>query len=394
MGLARARAAHTRLAAWTTVVLVLGAVGWTASASGATWSLQAAANVVEAEHDYLYEAACEPGSLNVCMAVGSKVISGADSPLTETWNGEAWVVQPVATPREASGSELDGDSCAARTSCLAVGFYGQGTSELTLAEVWSGREWSVQSTPNPTGATHSRLNAVSCSGTSACTAVGYSDGTSRTAIAERWNGTTWSLQTVPGPSGALSAEFEGVACASASFCIAAGRYTESLGTIRALSATWNGSTWSLQAVPSPSGSSRDVLLDVSCSEAEACTGVGGYSESSGVQATLVERWNGTRWSVQATPNPARSAASVLQNVACSSSSSCMAVGDWINGARTVTLAESWNGVEWTVETTLNPATSSFVVLWGVACTTEACRAVGWDTNAEARNVTLAEKALI
>ena len=43
---------------------------------------------------------------------------------------------------------------------------------MTLAEVWDGSTWTVQSTPNPTGATSGSLYGVSCTSATACTAVG------------------------------------------------------------------------------------------------------------------------------------------------------------------------------------------------------------------------------
>ena len=53
-----------------------------------------------------------------------------------------------------------------------------------------------------------------------------------------------------------------------------------------------------------------------------------YQRASGSGATLAERWNGSRWAVQTTPNPAAGAGvgNVLSGVSCSSSRSCMAVG--------------------------------------------------------------------
>ena len=65
--------------------------------------------------------------------------------------------------------------------CIAVGSryviggaggVGDVTSEKTVAERWNGKEWSVQTTPNPTAATHSLFEGVSCGSRIACTAVG------------------------------------------------------------------------------------------------------------------------------------------------------------------------------------------------------------------------------
>ncbi|MEA2314573.1 MAG: hypothetical protein QOI03_1265, partial [Solirubrobacteraceae bacterium] len=46
-----------------------------------------------------------------------------------------------------------------------------------------------------------------------------------------------------------------------------------------------------------------VLSGVSCTTASACTAVGYYVNSAGTRLTLAERWNGTSWATQTTPNP-------------------------------------------------------------------------------------------
>jgi hypothetical protein len=47
---------------------------------------------------------------------------------------------------------------------------------VTLAERWNGISWTVQSTPNPAHGdpgSERHLNAVSCTSSGVCTAVGY-----------------------------------------------------------------------------------------------------------------------------------------------------------------------------------------------------------------------------
>jgi len=56
-----------------------------------------------------------------------------------------------------------------------VGDYEQSSGVyVTLAEDWNGTSWAIQSTPNPTGAAISYLDAVSCPTASSCVAVGNS----------------------------------------------------------------------------------------------------------------------------------------------------------------------------------------------------------------------------
>ena len=71
----------------------------------------------------------------------------------------------------------------------------------------TGLSWKIQPTPNPSGATFSYLNGVSCTAATACIAVGYSRNSTGTdlALAERWNGSSWRIQPTPNPAGAKAA---------------------------------------------------------------------------------------------------------------------------------------------------------------------------------------------
>jgi hypothetical protein len=79
-----------------------------------------------------------------------------------------------------------------------------------------------------------------------------------------------------------------------------------------------------------------TLSDVSCTSATACSAVGNYFSSSHVTLPLAEGWNGTSWSIQATPVPG-SAPGELNGVACISSG-CTAAGAYVTTVE-VTLIE-------------------------------------------------------
>src|SRR5205085_8972657 len=78
-------------------------------------------------------------------------------------------------------------------------------------EVSSG--WSITRSPNPQ-AENGFLNWVSCSGASACTAVGsYVRGSSVGAtLAERRDGDAWTIEPTPNPAGARVSALQGVSC--------------------------------------------------------------------------------------------------------------------------------------------------------------------------------------
>jgi hypothetical protein len=73
----------------------------------------------------------------------------------------------------------------------------------------------------------------------------------------------------------------------------------------------------------------------------------GYLTSGGVAGTLAEAWNGANWTVEATPN-VTSGGSQLDSIACASLIACEAVGVHGGGQ---TLAERWNGELWAIQPT-------------------------------------------
>lgn len=355
------------------------------------WSIQSTPNGSEAEHSALNDIACEPGSTTVCTAVGRQTKGGTRTPYAQYWNGSTWTNQSAATPAGATSSEFQSDHCLSKSSCVAAGHYTTISGTFSLIEAWNGTSWSIQTTPNPVGATETKLKGVSCNVITACIAVGHGNAGGKWAVAMRGNSGTWSLQTVPKPGGATSSELNGVECTSSTFCVAVGQYNTSGSVYWGMAATWNGSEWSLQTIPKPPAEpKRSVLLDVSCSSASSCTAVGGFFNSSWVQETFIVRWNGTSWTQQTSPNPSGSSNSVLQNVSCAGSLSCVAVGDWLNAGIWRPMAESWNGISWALEFAPSPYGATFGLLEGVSCRSTSCMGIGWYTDSGGKDKTLGQ----
>lgn len=374
----------------TAVALLVGLVS-VPSAVAASWSTQTTQNAPGAEHSALYDISCEPASSTLCIAVGKKTVSGTSSPYAQGWNGSSWSNQAAVTPVGATGGELQSAHCLSKTSCVASGSYSTESGTFSLIESWNGSSWSLQTTPNPSGASESMFKGVACKVITACIAVGSSvKGGVRTALAELGNSGTWSLQTFPSPEGALTSELNGVDCTSSTSCVAVGAYTVSGGANWALAAVWNGTSWTLKSVPKPEGAKKSTLLDVSCSDTSNCTAVGGYNNASNVQVSFVQRWNGSTWTQQSSPNPEKSANTVLQNVSCVDRYSCVGVGDWLNSKTWQTMAQYWNAnTGWSLDVTVNPEGATFGLLEGVSCRIT-CMAIGWYTNAGGENKTLGE----
>ncbi len=304
--------------------------------------------------------------------------------LAERWNGTSWTVQSTPNPNGADSSHLNDVSCTSATACTAVGSYtsfvGTTGRQFALAERWDGTAWTIQPTPDLAGPNGSSLEGVSCTSATACTAVGHyrNSAGKLVPLAERWNGTSWTVQSTPNPTGAGESSLQGVSCTSATACTAVG-YSNSGATVVTLAERWNGTSWKIQSTPNPTGA-RGKLPAGGLVHDRHCLHSGRelLQQRRGKQVTLAERWNGTSWKIQTTANPAGAGGSYMEGVSCTSATACTAVGYSDDDLR-ATLAERWNGTSWTVQSTPNPTggQSRSRRLEGVSCTTATrCTAVG------------------
>jgi PKD repeat protein len=328
-----------------------------------------------------------------CVAVGGNWSLDVHTrvPLAEHWDGREWSTMPTPYPdgldegwQHERYAVLRGVSCVSASSCIAVGQY-RGLSDVVepLAEQWDGSEWSMLPVPKPAGSMGALLKDVSCVSANQCTAVGRSENASnaREALIEVWDGSHWDTQPAPQPAAASQTWLSGVSCPSQSSCVAAGGATEGPYD-NTMALHWNGSEWAVQETPHPGR--EDILEDVSCSSSGACTAVGYYLPASTPDVvSLVQRWNGVSWTIQASPTPY--GAGWLSGVSCASATSCTAAGTAYNsshfdhGARS--LIERWDGASWsTLETAVLSGPAGWWhedVLLGISCAqAQACDAVG------------------
>ena len=289
-------------------------------------------------------------SRSQCTATGmASTRSGKNvKTLAERWNGTTWAVQSTPTPtsRTLPGGTLSGGvSCTSSTTCVADGFSYSKSSMRLLGEGWNGHTWTAQ--PDATPLVAAEPAGIACTWAKDCMAVGGR--LSGMTLAEHWNGRKWSAVTTK-----HDGELIGVACPATGNCTAVG--TNSGG--KALAAHWNGKAWSDQSAASPK--QLNALAGVSCTAVKDCVavGTGGSLTTSTLDlAPLAERWTGGKWAVLTVPDPAPAGdLAELNSVSCTSATTCMAVGDYIDQAGTsdTTLAEQWNGTTWTVVTTPEP----------------------------------------
>ena len=350
-----------------------------AAAAPSGWALQATPNPIGARNTFLAGVSCTAPT--ACVAVGYSIsTSNAVTTLAEQWNGSAWSILSTPSPLGSVISSLAAVACTSAIACTAVGdSFNAANVKSTLDERWNGTTWSVQPTPDPAGTSNSTLVGVACSVSTSCIAVGSYTKTPSGhpfTLAESWNGIAWSIVTTPNPPANRGASLLSVACSSGSACTAVGNWFNSSNTEVTLAERWSGTAWSIQTTLNPT-THLSELFGVACSSATSCMAVGSDINTSILKVALVERWNGSTWSVVAIPGIAGSQGAALQAISCATVKGCNAVGDNINGAGVeVTLAEKWNGTAWSVKATPNPATATASDLLAVSCTTKACTASG------------------
>jgi photosystem II stability/assembly factor-like uncharacterized protein len=258
-----------------------------------------------------------------CAALGERSAGGSD--VVWTANGGAdWAVGHLPAGPSVS---LDAISCVtASTECVAVGTEGtQGTTTVSYTSANGGRSWAAAGSLGFSGS----AAGVACMSSSSCVAVGYEgDGlTDEGVVATSADfGKSWRATAGAAGSGALFA----VACPSATECIA-DRSPKVLSPPGPAGGTgWlvtddGGAKWAAADVPLGIAE----LSDVSCVTRSECTAVGGTAGPKDEGVIVATADGGSKWVVSAYVPGLQS----LTNVSCPSAAVCVAVGtfNWGTG---------------------------------------------------------------
>lgn len=358
-------------------------VAYGAKFDGSKWALDDP-NVLGPPSAELYATACP--SSGTCVAVGMyEDAAGADESFVDALSGGAWRVSLPRAPAGAMAAGLFGVSCPKPSVCVAVGeFVTADGSDEPYADLLSHGSWHATAVPMKKGWVAAGLDAVACTSSTRCIAVGdlaqrtstdpwCTSDCSQAPLVDRLDGSAWSSSIPPTPKAAVDPVLDAVSCWATLHCVAVGTYFRDKNFFGAVEAL-NGAKWQWSSAAPPAGGSWAELLGVSCTSATACHLVGDYEVGGGEsQLPLAELGAaGGPWTPSAPTGTSVSMWGDFGAIECYART-CTAVGT--NG--TDALVGTLTGHLWAVQVLALPAGEAGVALNGVGCLASGwCRAVG------------------
>ena len=224
-------------------------------------------------------------------------------------------LEVTPSERASDGDQLWGVT--AGGSGWAVGSRSSGNSERTLVEKWDGDRWQLLQSPNRRGVLN-RLNDVDALPDDDVWAVGESgDGRISTLVLRR-DQKGWRIVDSPDPGPELNV-LSAVEAIGPSNVIAVGDMWDAGRVYRPLIERFNGTRWTIMSSPQLEGRLRDVAGTAGDVWAVGVKVEGGRGR------TLIEHFNGSGWRVVASPNEGENF-NILDGVAVVSPSEAWSVG--------------------------------------------------------------------
>jgi hypothetical protein len=281
-------------------------------------------------------------SITVALFIMTGILSLCFSTFTAHAGGIGWSVVPSANVSPVNNS-LQSVAALSTNKVWAVGYSVQGATKSalvkrTLIERYNGTVWQVVTSPN-VGTGDNVLTGVAAISANNVWAVGSSP---LGALVLHYNGAGWHLVSAP------------VACQLNAVTAITANDVWAVGTMGYRSCTehFNGANWSLSATPNM-GTSDNALLGVSASSSHNVWAVGSYCVGVGCDRgggsfhTLILHYTSSRWNAVSSPNPS-SYDSQLNAVTVISATNVWAVGaSFTNPFTGSTLIEHFNGIRWT-----------------------------------------------
>ena len=290
-----------------------------------------------------------------------------------------FTVQKTPNPN-VHGNSLNAVAAVSPTDAWAVGYQNDNNlnDSRTLIQHWNGVSWATVQSPNPgttTGCGNSNtgnvLNAVAAVASNNVWAVGFSF--TCTALLKpmvlHWNGASWSVVATPKLNTNDNAALNGIVALTANNIYAVGYKPATNGAVQTLIEHWDGVSWKLVSSPN-ANNTGNVLTGISATSATDIWAVGDQVAPNVEVRTLALHFNGSKWSVVPTPNPVAGSSldqNVLTSVVAVAPNDVTAVGFTLANLTELTMAQHWDGNNWTVVPTPNKSSAqgSFNKLRGI-----------------------------
>ena len=288
-------------------------------------------------------------STNDVWATGSFTIPGTQTSngLIQHWDGSRWSIVPNPNPGTRSYF-IKAVSAVSTNDVWADGFTADknGNNHKTLIEHWNGSQWSIVPSPNA-GNQDNFLEGMIAVSTSNVWAVGLGINSSGgSALILHWNGSQWSVVPSSNPGSTFYSLTEARAV-SANDIWAVGSAVNNNGVFQTLIEHWNGAKWSVVSSPSV-GSNNNFLYSVTTVSVNDVWAVGISTNNSKNDRTLIQHWDGSKWIVVSSPNVG-SQTNDLFEVAAASANDIWTVGQYLNNSNvSQTLIQHWDGSKWSI----------------------------------------------
>jgi hypothetical protein len=272
---------------------------------------------------------------------------------------------------------LYGVSCPSASDCWAAGYYYNGSHSQTLIEHWDGSAWSIVPSPNSSTSESNFLLGITCTSATDCWAVGHHDSGAVAiflTLILHYDGISWSVVSSPNVVQAQDNDFRSVTCTSSVDCWAVGYY--SIGnpalpggtTIpQTLIEHWDGASWTVVNSPNSSPAENNALNSVTCASAANCWAVGNSSSQVNGNLSLIEHYDGVSWSIVSSLNPSPANNNVPLGVTCVSAADCWLAGYYENGV-VQSLVEHYDGASWNLISSANTSSAQSNFPFAITCT--------------------------
>ena len=224
------------------------------------------------------------------------------------------------------------------------------------------------------------FNSDSCTGAFCMAVGGYTRSGHTHGLSDMLSASNWVAEPVPSPSHGGNIFANEVSCPSAASCLFVGQHWAGKRGLPAnLAEAWNGSSWRIVSTTGPARTDNSGLNDVACPTTSFCLAIGSAGTSRTHYQDTAYTWkNGTTWRRLAVPRPSRARNSELGGLACFSPGSCMAVGNYTSASgHVLSFAVRWHDGRWKLLTAPAIRGQRLVLFQAISCPTATrCVAVG------------------